>query len=60
METDPECVTADGGNSVLTNQDEQTILNRVVTEVPVTVLPMGAESLGSVNSQFREPSVGGA
>lgn len=58
MKTQPECVTADGGNSTLTNQDEQLILNRVVTDVPVTVAPGGADDFSTVSALFREPTVG--
>lgn len=60
MKTQPECVTADGGNSTLTNQDEQLILNRGVAEVPLVVLPGGADDFSHVDSQFREQNVGGA
>lgn len=60
MKTQPECVTADGGNSTITNQNEQLILNRVVTDVPVVVAPGGADDFSYVDPQFREQNVGGA
>jgi hypothetical protein len=58
METDPECVTADGGTSTITNQDEALILARAITEVPLAVLPGGGDDFSHVSSQFSEPIVG--
>lgn len=42
MGTQPEYVTADGGNRNLVNQDEQLILDRV-NRIPAVVAPGGAE-----------------
>lgn len=60
MKTQPECVTADGGNSTIVNQDEALIIQRCVTEVPVVVAPGGADDFSHVSPAFREQNVGGA
>lgn len=60
MKTQPECVTADGGNSTITNQDEALILQDAVDDVAMVVLPGGSDDFSHVNPQFREPSLGGA
>lgn len=57
MQTQPECMTGDGGNSTITNQDEQLILNDVVDDVAMVVLPGGADDFSHVNSQFREQAI---
>lgn len=57
MQTQPECMTGDGGNSTITNQDEQKILNDVVDDVAMVVLPGGADDFSHVNSQFREQAI---
>lgn len=57
MQTQPECMTGDGGNSTITNQDEQLILNDVVDDVPMVVLPGGADDFSHVNPQFREQAI---
>lgn len=58
MQTQPECVTGDGGNSTLTNQNEALILARAVTEVPVVVAAGGADDFSHVTPAFRERNVG--
>lgn len=57
MQTQPECMTGDGGNSTITNQDEQLILNDVVDDVAMVVLPGGADDFSHVNPQFREQAI---
>lgn len=56
MQSEPECVTADGGNSTLTNQDEQVILTRVVTDVPMVTVGYQADD-SHINPQFREQAI---
>jgi hypothetical protein len=58
METDPECVTADGGTSTITNQDEAAILADTIADVSLVVLPGGEDDFSHVSPQFREPAVG--
>lgn len=57
MQTQPECVTGDGGNSTITNQDEALILQDVVDDVPVVVAAGGADDFSHVNPQFREQAI---
>lgn len=59
MQIQPECVTGDGGNSTLTNQDEAQILMRCVTEVPVQVVGWQADN-SHINPAFQEPYLGGS
>lgn len=56
MKTQPECVTADGGNSTITNQDEAGILARVVTDVPVMVIGYQADD-SHIAPAFREQAI---
>lgn len=58
MQTQPECVTADGGTSTITNQDEALILADTIGDVPLAVLPGGEDDFVHVSPQFREPAVG--
>jgi hypothetical protein len=60
MAQQPGCVTSDGGNSTLTNQDEGLITQRCVAEIPVVVAPGGADDFSHVSPAFREQNVGGA
>lgn len=57
MQTQPECVTADGGTSTITNQDEALILQDAVDDVAVVVLPGGSDDFSHVNPQFREQAI---
>jgi hypothetical protein len=54
MKTQPECITADGGNLNLVNQDEKLILEDCVADVAMVVAPGGADDFSYVNPMFRE------
>lgn len=46
------CPTGDGGNSTITNQDEQAILNTTVTAVPVRGTALGSEDDSHLQGQY--------
>lgn len=55
-QTQPAAVTGDGGNSTITNQDEKTILDRFVSNVPVQTVGYQADD-SHITPQFREQSI---
>lgn len=55
-QTQPAAVTGDGGNSTLTNQDEKTILDHFVSNVPVQTVGYQADD-SHITPQFREQSI---
>jgi hypothetical protein len=54
MKTQPECMTADGGNSTIVNQDERLILEDCVADVVMVTVPGGQDDFSYVNPMFRE------
>lgn len=54
MKNQPECMTADGGNQVLVNQDEKLILEDYVADVAMVTVLGGQDDFSYVNPQFRE------
>lgn len=54
MKTQPECITADGGNSTIVNQDEKLILEDYVADVVMVTVPGGQDDFSHVNPMFRE------
>jgi hypothetical protein len=59
MKTQPEYVTGDGGNSTITNQDEQTILDACFGGVPAVAVGY-QEDDSHVSAQFRGSDVAGS
>lgn len=47
------CPEGDGGNSQVTNQDEQLILNATVAAVPVQGTALGAEDDSHLQGQYK-------
>lgn len=54
------CPTGDGGNSTITNQDEQAILNATVSAVPIQNTALGSEDDSHVVIGFRDGDVAGS
>lgn len=50
----------DGGTTTIINQDEQMILDRCVSSVPVTVAPGGMEDDSRCVGVFRRADVAGS
>lgn len=53
----PYCPEGDGGNSTLTNQDEQLILNATVAAVPIQNTALGREDDSHVVNGFHDADV---
>jgi hypothetical protein len=51
------CPTGDGGNSTITNQNEQAILNTTVTAVPVQNTALGTEDDSHVSIGYKDADV---
>jgi hypothetical protein len=51
---DMDCVTAGGGNTTNVNGDEAVPRAECVTDVPMVVVPGGADDFSHVNPAFRE------
>lgn len=60
MSTPGYCPTGDGGNSTITNQDEQLILNATVAAVPIQNTALGSEDDSHVVIGFRDGDVAGS
>jgi hypothetical protein len=54
------CPTGDGGNSTITNQDEQLILNATVAAVAIQNTALGSEDDSHVVIGFRDGDVAGS
>jgi hypothetical protein len=51
--TGPYCPEGNGGNSQITNQDEQLILSATVTAVPVKGTALGTEDDSHLQGQYK-------
>jgi hypothetical protein len=56
----PNCPTSDGGNSTITNQNEQAILNATVAAVAIQNTALGSEDDSHVVIGFRDGDVAGS
>jgi hypothetical protein len=54
------CPEGDGGNSTITNQDEQLILNATVAAVAIQNTALGTEDDSHVVIGFRDADVAGS
>lgn len=58
--TDPYCPEGNGGNSTITNQDEQMILNATVSTVPIQNTELGTEDDSHVTIGYHDADVAGS
>lgn len=56
----PYCPEGDGGNSTITNQDEQLILNATLSAVAIQNTALGTEDDSHVVLGFRDGDVAGS
>lgn len=56
----PYCPEGDGGNSTITNQDEQLILNATLSAVAIQNTALGSEDDSHVVLGFRDGDVAGS
>lgn len=56
----PYCPEGDGGNSTVTNQDEQMILNATVSAVAIQNTSLGTEDDSYVTPGFGDGDVAGS
>jgi hypothetical protein len=60
MDGQERCPTGNGGNSTITNQDEQLILNATVAAVPVRGTALGTEDDSHVSLGYHDGDVAGS
>lgn len=53
MDGQERCPTGNGGNSTITNQDEQLILTATVAAVPVQGTALGTEDDSHLQGQYK-------